>query len=159
MYTGIQFSGYKVFSEENLIELDKITNVNIIIGKNNSGKSSLLDVIEMAYDEAFFEKEKRQIDLLRLNSPMTKDMVQSLFSGYSSIGNWNASNYWEKVEGKNILIELGGTRNSKNPSGYRAIDNGDIPMTNKSYFQRVIIPGLRPTLVAVQRSQIALQLI
>lgn len=136
MYTGIQFSGYKVFSEENLIELDKITNVNIIIGKNNSGKSSLLDVIEMAYDEAFFEKEKRQIDLLRLNSPMTKDMVQSLFSGYSSIGNWNASNYWEKVEGKNILIELGGTRNSKNPSGYRAIDNADIPMTNKSYFQR-----------------------
>lgn len=136
MYTGIQFSGYKVFSEENLIELDKITNVNIIIGKNNSGKSSLLDVIEMAYDEAFFEKEKRQIDLLRLNSPMTKDMVQSLFSGDSSIGNWNASNYWEKVEGKNILIELGGTRNSKNPSGYRAIDNGDIPMTNKSYFQR-----------------------
>lgn len=136
MYTGIQFSGYKVFSEENLIELDKITNVNIIIGKNNSGKSSLLDVIEMAYDEAFFDKEKRQIDLLRLNSPMTKDMVQSLFSGHSSIGNWNASNYWEKVEGKNILIELGGTRNSKNPSGYRAIDNGDIPMTNKSYFQR-----------------------
>ncbi len=91
MYTGIQFSGYKVFSEKNLIELDKITNVNIIIGKNNSGKSSLLDVIEMAYDEAFFEKEKRQIDLLRLNSPMTKDMVQSIFSGYSSIGNWNAS--------------------------------------------------------------------
>ena len=136
MYTGIQFSGYKVFSEENLIELDKITNVNIIIGKNYSGKSSLLDVIEMAYDEASFEKEKRQIDLLRLNSPMTKDMVQSLFSGDSSIGNWNASNYWEKVEGKNILIELGGTRNSKNPSGYRAIDNGDIPMTNKSYFQR-----------------------
>ena len=38
MYTGIQFSGYKVFSEENLIELDKLTNVNIIIGKNNSGK-------------------------------------------------------------------------------------------------------------------------
>ena len=97
MYTGIQFSGYKVFSEENLIELDKITNVNIIIGKNNSGKSSLLDVIEMAYDEAFFVFLKRQIDLLRLNSPMTKDMVQSLFSGDSSIGNWNASNYWEKV--------------------------------------------------------------
>ncbi len=34
------------------------------------------------------------------------------------------------------MIELGGTRNSKNPSGYRAIDNGDIPMTNQSYFQR-----------------------
>lgn len=135
MYVGLQFSGYKLFSEENIIELDKITNVNVIIGKNNSGKSSLLDVIEMAYDEAFFERQKRQISLIRLNSPMTEDMVTSIFSGYSSIGSWNASNYWEKVEGKNILIELGGTKKSKNSSGYCAIDNGDIPIINQSYFQ------------------------
>lgn len=135
MYVGLQFSGYKLFSEENIIELDKITNVNVIIGKNNSGKSSLLDVIEMAYDEAFFERQKRQISLIRLNSPMTEDMVTSIFSGYSSIGSWNASNYWEKVEGKNILIELGGTKKSKKSSGYCAIDNGDIPIINQSYFQ------------------------
>ncbi len=136
MYTGIQFSGYKLFSEENVIEFDRITNVNVIIGKNNSGKSSLLDVIEMAYDEVFFETQKQEIGLIRLNYPMTRDMVQSIFSGYSSIDGWNASNYWEKVEGKDISIEVGGTKNSKNPSGYRAINNSDIPMTNQSYFQR-----------------------
>lgn len=58
MYIGIQFSGYKLFCEESTLEFDKITNINVIIGKNNSGKSSLLDVIEMAYDEASFKKQK-----------------------------------------------------------------------------------------------------
>lgn len=136
MYRSIQFSGYKLFSEKNTIELDEISNVNVIIGKNNSGKSSLLDVIEMAYDVESFENRKRQIFSLKLSSPITKNMVQSIFSGFSSIGHWNKTNYWEQVEGKNLLIELGGTKNAKNPSGYRAVDNNDIPMTNDSYFQR-----------------------
>lgn len=100
MFTGIQFSGYKLFCDETMTELDKITNVNVIIGKNNSGKSSLLDVIEMAYDEDSFNKQKRQIGLLRVFLPVTRNMVQRIFSGYSRIGEWKATNYWEKVEGK-----------------------------------------------------------
>ena len=135
MYTGIQFSGYKLFSEDNLIELDKIANVNVIIGKNNSGKSSLLDVVEMAYDSKKFEKQKRQIDLINIKTPITKEVVSSIFSGYSSIGRWNERNYWEAVEGKDLLIELGGTKSAKKPSDYRAIDINNIPMINKSYFQ------------------------
>lgn len=58
MFTGIQFSGYKLFDDEKTIKFDKITNINVIIGKNNSGKSSLLNVTEMAYDETFFERQK-----------------------------------------------------------------------------------------------------
>lgn len=100
MFTGIQFSGYKLFDDEKNIKFDKITNLNVIIGKNNSGKSSLLDVIEMAYDEASFERQKRQIGSIRVKLPMTRDMVQRIFSGYSRIGGWNATRYWEKVEGK-----------------------------------------------------------
>lgn len=136
MYTGIQFNGYKLFSEENTIEFDKISNLNVIIGKNNSGKSSLLDVIEMAYDIEKFEKQKRQICSIKLSLPMTREMVKSIFSGFSSIGSWNETNYWKKVEGKNILIELGGTKNSKNPSGCRVVHANDIPLVNQSYFQR-----------------------
>lgn len=97
MYTGIRFSGYKLFREENIIEFDKITNINVIIGKNNSGKSSLLDVIEMTYDEASFEKLKHQINLIRVSLPITKNMVQRIFVGYVSIGEWNVRNYWEKM--------------------------------------------------------------
>lgn len=136
MFTGIQFSGYKLFCEENYIKFDKITNVNVIIGKNNSGKSSLLDVIEMAYDETSFKKQSRQIVSLRVRLPMTKDMVQDIFSGYSSINGWNAASYWEKVEGRNALIEFGGTKDSKNSSDYLAVNTGNIPMENESHFQR-----------------------
>ncbi|MCM1327734.1 MAG: ATP-binding protein [Lachnoclostridium sp.] len=135
MYTGIQFSGYKLFSEENIIEFDKITNINVIIGKNNSGKSSLLDVIEMAYDETAFRKQNKQIGSICVNTPITKDMVQSIFSGFRGIGVWNETNYWQQVEGKNIMFELGGTKNSKNSSGYRVINTDDFPMANQSYFQ------------------------
>lgn len=135
MFTGIQFSGYKLFDDEENIKFDEIANINVIIGKNNSGKSSLLDVIEMAYDEASFERQKRQIGSIRVKLPMTRDMVQRIFSGYSRIGEWNATRYWEKVEGKNALIEFGGTKNSKNPGGYWVVNTGDIPMENESYFR------------------------
>lgn len=127
MFTGIQFSGYKLFSEKNVIEFDRITNVNVIIGKNNSGKSSLLDVIEMAYDEAAFTKQKKQIASIRVNTPMTEDMVDAIFSGYRPRDGWNATNYWEKVGGKSIRIELGGAENSKKPSGYCVIKTNGIP--------------------------------
>lgn len=138
MYTGIQFNGYKLFSEKNTIKLGKITNVNIIIGKNNSGKSSLIDVIEMAYDEKKFEKQKRQICSIKIEVPITKEMVHNIFLGFNSIGGWTETNYLKAVEGKTVLIELGGTKNAKNPSGYRAIDKDNISMINQSYFQRVV---------------------
>ena len=128
MYTGIQFSGYKLFCEENTIELDKITNINVIIGKNNSGKSSLLDVIEMAYDGAAFNKQRRQIGSIKVNIPITRDMVRSIFSASSSVGGWNETNYWEEVEGKNLLIEFSGTKNLEIFSAYKAIETDDIPL-------------------------------
>ena len=133
MFTGIQFSGYKLFCDETMTELDKITNVNGIIGKNNSGESSLLDVIEMAYDEDSFNKQKRQIGLLRVFLPVTGNIVRRIFSGYNSIGGWDQANYLKKIEGRIAVIEFGGAKDSKNPSGYQAINKEDIPIIN--YFQ------------------------
>lgn len=133
MHTGIQFSGYKLFCNETMTELDKITNVNVIIGKNNSGKSSLLDVIEMAYDEESFNRQKWQIGLLRVSLLMTRNMVQRIFSAYSGIGEWDELNYRKKLEGQDAVIEFGGTKNAENPSGYRALNREDIPIIN--YFQ------------------------
>lgn len=135
MFTEIQFKGYKLFDGEKHIRFDKITNLNVIIGKNNSGKSSLLDVIEMAYDDNSFEKQKRQIDSIRVKIPMTKDMVQRIFSPFSRTNEWEAARYWNQVEGKSALIEFGGTKDSKNPSGYWAVNTGNIPMENESCFQ------------------------
>ena len=43
---NIKFENYKCFK---IAEINEIKNINIIIGKNNIGKSSILDVIEMIY--------------------------------------------------------------------------------------------------------------
>jgi len=46
---GIQslyFNGYKGFQRDDYATLKHIKNVNVIIGKNNSGKSSIIDVVE-----------------------------------------------------------------------------------------------------------------
>jgi len=48
-FSKIIFNGYKCFKDETL--LDDIKPINIIIGKNNIGKSSILDIIEMINDE------------------------------------------------------------------------------------------------------------
>ena len=117
MYTGIQFDGYKLFPENNTMKLDNISNLNVIIGKNNSGKSSVLDVIEMAYDHEKFERQKRQICSLRINAPITREMVREIFQDYSRIRTLNETAYWEQAIGKELLVELGGTKNAKRPGG------------------------------------------
>ena len=138
MYTLIQFKGYKLFSNESIIKLDKISNLNVIIGKNNSGKSSLLDVIEMVYDCEKFERYKKRVDSITISFQITKRMVDGIFSGYSGIGGWNASNYWAHIEGKCISAVMGGTKGSSLSTGYQLIRDNDIPLSNQSYFQRGI---------------------
>ena len=48
----IIFEKYKCFKNETIIE--NIKPINIVIGKNNIGKSSLLDIIEISNDENLF---------------------------------------------------------------------------------------------------------
>jgi hypothetical protein len=42
---GIKFKGYKSFTKE-YADINSISNINVFIGRNNSGKSSCLDIIE-----------------------------------------------------------------------------------------------------------------
>ena len=48
---NIRFKGYKVFPRSQYTELKNISRVNVIIGKNNSGKTSLLDIVETVYNQ------------------------------------------------------------------------------------------------------------
>ncbi len=45
---GIKIANYKCF--DNPIGFNEIRPINVIIGKNNIGKSSLIDMIEFHYD-------------------------------------------------------------------------------------------------------------
>ena len=47
---SVKFRNYKCFKNE-WAGFDEIKPINVIIGKNNSGKSSLLELIEVIYTE------------------------------------------------------------------------------------------------------------
>lgn len=134
MYKEIQFSGYKLFSDEKLVDLNEISNLNIIIGKNSSGKSSLLDVIEMVYDCEYFNKVKKDISKINFKILMPNEIADIIFSRYYSLGSWSESTYRQQVDGKTICIELGGTQNAKSGS-YTVLNTEEIPLTDQTIFQ------------------------
>ena len=45
---NIAIKGYKVFSRNEYTYMNNVSRINIIIGKNNSGKTSLLDIIGLS---------------------------------------------------------------------------------------------------------------
>ncbi len=75
MIDKIGFSKYKCFSHE--VEIDTPKTVNLIIGKNNSGKSSLLDLAELLYTRKFHEKTN-SVEI-KLHSKIQEDEL-SFFS-------------------------------------------------------------------------------
>ena len=63
-FNKIIFEQYKCFKTENVIE--NIKPINIVIGKNNIGKSSLLDIIEiMNNPELFWNNRTTKSDRFR----------------------------------------------------------------------------------------------
>ena len=47
---NIRFKRYKAFSNDQYAEINDISCINVIIGKNNCGKTSLLEVVEKVFD-------------------------------------------------------------------------------------------------------------
>lgn len=86
---GIKISNYKCF--DNPIGFDEIKPINVIIGKNNIGKSSLIDMIEFHYDMDKYCDECKKNSKLRLI--INKELEESDFGFFrkNSLSSWNRS--------------------------------------------------------------------
>ena len=75
IYQSVSFKGYKSFDDDTFALIENIGNVNVIIGKNNSGKSSIVDIFEcinkshkrspiinVSQIDAYFKVDKLAID-------------------------------------------------------------------------------------------------
>lgn len=103
---NIRFKGYKVFPSDEYTTLERISRVNVIIGKNNSGKTSLLDVIESIFNHKLKVRPGFDIEEITLDIPFSQDMVNAVFSGYSGIGPWKYISLSEHVDGKLFTASL-----------------------------------------------------
>lgn len=86
---NIRFKGYKVFSNKQHVEVENISPVNVIIGKNNSGKTSLLDIMETVFDSKSKLRIGFDIEDIQIDLPFDGNMVNNVFSSISRIGRWD----------------------------------------------------------------------
>lgn len=94
---SIRFKNYKCFTEENVLE--NIKSVNLLIGKNNCGKTSVLDVIERVLSN---NKRNALIDNCVIDYKTTiNDTI------YSSTFSPNAFMGISFYDSRNSLFELG----------------------------------------------------
>lgn len=142
---NIRFKGYKAFSNNKYAEINDISLINVIIGKNNCGKTSLLEIVEKIYDTETKLKIGSEVDEILFEIPFDNKMVDSVFSGYSGIGRWNRSNFSDFVKDKIFSVNLS-TGNTvellrdgfKDMGGHIGRANNDINSRRKTYRFRKI---------------------
>lgn len=88
-YGNLVVKNYKCFDKEDGVRLDDLNLINIIIGKNNSGKTTILEAIEMinSNDETNIE--------LKWELVIDKEITDSCIEGNSLYG--TATKEWEEV--------------------------------------------------------------
>jgi predicted ATP-dependent endonuclease of OLD family len=74
---NITFKNYKCFDK---VELKDLKPINLIIGKNRIGKSSVLDVVEMIYDIDKFEYATKSGTKIVLEKPLTEKEIKRIFN-------------------------------------------------------------------------------
>lgn len=135
MYKEIRFKGYKAFAADTYTELDNLPRVSVIIGKNNSGKSSVIDVMGMMYDRMYAMREEITscAEEIAAEIPITRDMCDRLLSGYTSIQGYTSGTLWIKSKGRSI-----GYRVEPEDSGGHIVEwNDRLPLWNSSDANRV----------------------
>lgn len=80
MVEGLKFKGYKSFKED-YVCIHKFEKINVFIGRNNSGKSSCLDIVENVIDpnvlgENKFLKNGLEVGLMH---PLTENDIAHVF--------------------------------------------------------------------------------
>ena len=137
MFDVIKFSGYKSFPIENTCEITDIKYLNLFIGKNNCGKSSVLDVIGAACSANKYHEMKKYINSLIIGYDINDDALKNSFlnpnpyyqSEYNSATQYIGKKYW-------VSAALNSMRISNTWSFKYAYDkslNNDIENKNVSW--------------------------
>ena len=76
---GFYFKRYKSFNDDKGVKFDQIKNINLIIGKNNSGKSSFIDIINFIYNTEDYKQNVNMIESLIVKKNIDLDEMNSIF--------------------------------------------------------------------------------
>ena len=85
-FQSIHFRGYKSFPEDTFALIERIKNVNVIIGKNNSGKSSVIDIVRLINSSEKKEKNNINVNQVDIGFQIDEEAVDSGFRKHVSGG-------------------------------------------------------------------------
>ncbi|NME09472.1 ATP-binding protein [Paraclostridium bifermentans] len=128
------------YKSYNQLEIDMNHNINVLIGRNNSGKSSIIDVLNICNDIHLLENAIYNRTKLDLEINLEEQDLVVAFNKMSSEGSIGRER-WEYAEnfiGKNILVEL----NIERSFSDRSIKfNNVLSKSNDFYSEEVGISG------------------
>ncbi len=81
---SIRFKNYKCFSEENILSNTGV--VNLLIGKNNCGKTSVLDIVEKVLSNKAITNESLNNCIIDIRGTITEEVYNSVYTKYEYIG-------------------------------------------------------------------------
>lgn len=137
---SIKIEKYKCFKKAS--GFDTLKRVNIIIGRNNVGKSSLLDIIEaVASNKYHFDSSNWnnfETPQISLKTTLTQDVIDRTFSPRTTGGiiGTNHNIYGRKFIGREIIW----TKQNNSTKTIRVDDRNIIPSLEKcgdNYFERL----------------------
>ncbi|MCH7349566.1 ATP-binding protein [Aeromonas sp. MR7] len=123
--TSIKISDYKCF--KNQVGFDSIKRVNVIIGRNNSGKSSILDIIEIMVSPSYGLGGKTKLIIGRSidEEAIRKTFYDNHVSSTIAINHRNDFEYGMRFLGRKIIWSEGDTAKSRQRT-LLYVDDGDI---------------------------------
>ncbi|OHX42361.1 ATP-dependent nuclease [Cytobacillus oceanisediminis] len=141
---SIYIDGYKCFSKGNYVGLEDIKQLNVLIGRNNSGKSSLLDLLSFAVDVNEFFNNKFSFQQLIIGFELTGEVIKRVFKSNTAGGSILGNHYTfgEGFIGKlfhlELIIEQQSYSGRKSFTGrYTAFKNEEFPIRQKEHWDRL----------------------
>lgn len=160
---SIKAKNYKSFGELSLEGFDGLDLVNIIIGRNNSGKSALLDLVRyvLAPSDITSLGHKGKLPEVYITKPLTENEIRQVFredeSGGMLSGHRNFYEYGKQWIDKPITLHLQPnqttfvnvdppfeTEQIKNEFGNRLANVFSNPLNGKTYRRLLADRNIRP---------------
>lgn len=129
----IQIKNFKCFDEDGCT-IDHLKSINVIIGKNNSGKSSLIELFKFLTDgdKSFFQnKRKGKSPEIILHHLIKKDLIATSFPQSTSGGDIGGNHYSYGLTFENVKLEY--RLNEKHKKEFIKVDK-DFKEGAKQYF-------------------------
>lgn len=123
---SIIFSGYKSFSKDTLTEIKMSPCVTVLIGKNNSGKSTCFDILESVFSPGYFNAYKSNFSKIGVSFVLDDREIETGFAkncGGGDVPFYEMHyDYGKKFIGKKLVGDLKGS----SQGNYLTLDISEI---------------------------------